>query len=1224
MSQQTASPAMRWARRLFIAFVVAAGIVTFLPQLVALSPLRHELPKTTLRGFEGKTRVGSASLSWWGSIELDDMELFAPDDKPFIHIKRYVEKRTVFTLLFRKGAPADLHVTEPVVTLVLRPDGSNVEDALAPVIAYRRQHPSHSKERSVEVVDGVMNVQEAGKDKVRSWRDIGLHLHVSPDGSAPNELDVTARLDGATGAEPLEAAFSWPAEGQATDRTLSLKTANLPLDSMEPLLHRSIPDLELTGALTIDCNTSLSRSAAGGSAPFRVDGQLAVRELAVASASRLGSDLVVVDQLDVRGKLSSNGAACRVETLDLASDFGRVTSSGTIPLRSDDGDGEDFASRLSDADFDLKGEIDLVRIVNLLPETLRLREGTKLTEGTVRVDLSTRAGDKGPRWKGKIETTRLAAQVGNDHVTWDQPIEWTFDVHRAADRFHIDALDCRSDFAQLKGQGDSEAAQISGHVDLDKLAAQLGRFIDLKDSRLQGQAKLIVDLKRAPDGALELAGETTISGFAAGSHDQGPAVQPPFVVTLESRSTDKEHGHEVSSLTLKIATKAEGDSLVATLAEPVKLPDLASKSNWNLKLDGDLEQWSARLPAEHLAGTRVAGTIRSTAKLRLSADEYALYDLIADVKELRWIGHGVDFTEPNAHVKGAARWNRAGRKLTIPALDVEGAIGSASGRDIVLASSTEGLPAIAGQFEFRSDLDRINPPDTAEAERPFAGRVRAQLAFSQEGSRSEGRFEVDVEDLTIRRQTTKQVERRRGDIEKIEPGRPTVQVPRVPAGTPVDRNTRRAIERAEREYEKEAKQLEREARKRADETVFVPVSEWKTLWNDPKFVLKGAARIDRQQDRIELTNLDVATDGIHVTASGQVSEASRRAVIDLHGESDYDLERLLARLQGLIGNRVRVSGKERHKFSLSGPLFEPTGSDRQHGHSEHPLALVPLELKGEAAAGWQKGDLFGLQAGAGVIDVRLAQGILAMQPLEMPLSGGQLRLAPRVLLTGQPVRVVLPAGPLVRDVQLSQEVCDAWLKYSAPILSEATRVEGKFSVDLNEATLPLSDPASGNLSGRLDIESAQVMPGPLFNEIGEFVAQIEQVARLGQPGSLLGLDKPLARIDKQKVEFKLQDRRLYSSPMTFSIRNIAVRTRGSVGVDDESLDMIAEIALPTEWTRRVSFLARMQGKPLEIPIRGTLRNPKLDGSGIGRAWEQFGIDALDGLLNGGLQKLFDR
>jgi hypothetical protein len=416
--------------------------------------------------------------------------------------------------------------------------------------------------------------------------------------------------------------------------------------------------------------------------------------------------------------------------------------------------------------------------------------------------------------------------------------------------------------------------------------------------------------------------------------------------------------------------------------------------------------------------------------------------------------------------------------------------------------------------------------------------------------------------------------------------------------------------------------------------------------------LSGKTRFDREHDVIDLTDVEVATAGVRVTASARIDEASTRTVIDLKGNVDCDLEQLLARLPPSISGHIRISGTEKRTFSLAGPLrggasssenqasavrlADAVASDATSARTEQggvrPAAhettpstrpLVPLELNGAAQAGWLKAELFGLQAGPGAIDLRLAQGIVAMQPLDLALSGGKLHLSPQLLLNGNPATLVMPAGLVIQNVELSQDVCDTWLRFIAPILSEATRVEGRFSLDLAETRLPLNDPATGALSGQIHIASAQVLPGPMFAEIAAVIGQIESAVRLGGSGDLLGRDKPLVRIDNQQVTFKLQDRRLYSSPLAFNVRNIPVRTRGSVGVD-QTLDMVAEITLPVEWVRRAKVLSKLEGKAMEVPIRGTLRHPKVDASGIGQFWKQFGADTLDSLLNGGLQKLIDR
>ena len=121
------------------------------------------------------------------------------------------------------------------------------------------------------------------------------------------------------------------------------------------------------------------------------------------------------------------------------------------------------------------------------------------------------------------------------------------------------------------------------------------------------------------------------------------------------------------------------------------------------------------------------------------------------------------------------------------------------------------------------------------------------------------------------------------------------------------------------------------------------------------------------------------------------------------------------------------------------------------------------------------------------------------------------------------------------------------------------------------------------------------------------------------PRDIIGVEKPLVVIAKQDVDFKLQDRRMYQSPMDFNVREILVRTRGSVGLD-QTLDLVAEIRLSDEILARSRFLSQFRDRPLAIPIRGTLKHPKVDP----QAMAQFGQGTIGGIITQGIQQLIER
>ncbi len=422
------------------------------------------------------------------------------------------------------------------------------------------------------------------------------------------------------------------------------------------------------------------------------------------------------------------------------------------------------------------------------------------------------------------------------------------------------------------------------------------------------------------------------------------------------------------------------------------------------------------------------------------------------------------------------------------------------------------------------------------------------------------------------------------------------------------------MRKSERVANREARREEREVRQLSDEIIRMPVTEWKTILSEPRLTLAASARFADGIKFVELTNLAATADGMHLTAAGQLSDLFSRNMIDLKGEAECDMARLVERLRDLVGPHLQIVGKQSRQFSIRGPLRNPIVAG-----SETVSPLVPLEMTGNAGAGWESGDLFGLQAGPADLKFALANAIVTLHPLEVAVSGGKLHLAGQLLLNGGPPAIVIPAGPVFENVELTNEVCDTWMKFIAPILSQATRAEGRFSLALDESRFPLADPGSGAMSGRLSIAHGQVVPGPLLVEINGIINNIMSSINGNLPRDFIGVERPLVTIARQDVDFKLQDRRIYQSPMEFNVRNILVRTRGSVGID-QTLDLVAEIRFSDEIVSRARFLSQFRDRPLQIPIHGTLRKPKIDP----QAMAQFGQSAIGGIISQGIQRLIER
>ena len=135
--------------------------------------------------------------------------------------------------------------------------------------------------------------------------------------------------------------------------------------------------------------------------------------------------------------------------------------------------------------------------------------------------------------------------------------------------------------------------------------------------------------------------------------------------------------------------------------------------------------------------------------------------------------------------------------------------------------------------------------------------------------------------------------------------------------------------------------------------------------------------------------------------------------------------------------------------------------------------------------------------------------------------------------------------------------------------------------------------------------------------------QIEAVLKSRPPGTV----RNWLTMPKQDVRFAVQGGRVFHDRVTFTTRDVTITTQGSVGVD-QSIQLLAEIPIKDEWVAKEKLLSGLKGQSLQIPISGTLTQPRVDA----RAINEIGAKMIGGTiqnkigeeLDKGLQKGLDK
>jgi translocation and assembly module TamB len=183
--------------------------------------------------------------------------------------------------------------------------------------------------------------------------------------------------------------------------------------------------------------------------------------------------------------------------------------------------------------------------------------------------------------------------------------------------------------------------------------------------------------------------------------------------------------------------------------------------------------------------------------------------------------------------------------------------------------------------------------------------------------------------------------------------------------------------------------------------------------------------------------------------------------------------------------------------------------------------------------------------------------------------------------------------------------------------------EGRFSVSMDGGRIPLADPRGGDMAGHMAIR-AQVKPGPVAQE---FLVLVNELFTVLKQGNFKPLDEQtgaLLSIDTTDVEFRMVDRRVYHRNLKFVVGTTPITTYGSVGLDDETLAMVAEIPLQANLLGRDLALGTMEGQTLKLPIGGTLNKPKLDRGALRQLTASILQNVTKGVLQNEVGKQLER
>ncbi|MEC7501455.1 MAG: hypothetical protein VX970_06975 [Planctomycetota bacterium] len=1157
--------------------IVPAALLIGGPSIVSHTSLRQKIVPLVLPKLKGTCSIGAASLGWFSPVVFTDVDLDGPSGGPLMRDGTIGINRTLFGLITQGIAGATITVSGADIHLIVGEHSTNWEKAIEDILAQPAAEDSPPAiTAKLETIDVIISTSKKEVGRVSDWT---LLARYSPEDTLPLTVETSAAIavadrDDSPGQISAVLRFS-PAKSEAESPLgeLTWETSGIQLKALGPLLARVLPESTIEGRITSIATIDWQRDIA------RVEVKLLGSDATFRSPTVLSGETLNLQRGNLELRATAEGNAFQVETFRFDSDFAEfeLTAVGRNLLRAV-AVAEENGNLLFE-NVEARGKLDLPRLTNQLPGVFRLRKNTKIDSGQVQFSMQLDALESGRKWNADIKASELAATANGRPLRWEQPIAIQLQLRESLAGNWQGDVSCASDYLIVKAKGSTQAGTVALTADLTQLKEDLEPLVDLGGLEIAGRMQASIDLAQGDRNQLDLNGQGILEGFRLAVPDGVHFEDPRMTLRLSARATVANQqiaGVEQAELRFD----SSGDQASVQLTDPIMMNDLPAAFPLEIRGSGQLASWFKRVPLKKQSMTSLPeGRFDAEMRGRFSTTDLRLEHAQVKVQHLKIPLKTGNIEQPSLVLTGSGRWDRINGQLSDVALAARAPAvavwteklnvtfpAALTPASLTPQSDTQPLPEATGTLYVRGDLAVLQPWISAQdavSRFSLAGKAEGKFALQTENHQIAFEPELAIRDFSIQ-----------------------------PAS---DRETLADI--------------------RAKESQVRPTS-LEPIWEDQQLTLRGRLIYDYAQDRLQMERVTTGSRGMGVQdLAGSIEQLTGRPIANLQGDLVYDLAQATEMLSPHLDAELAIVGKGSRPIYYRGPLlFNSTDS-------------TEIWWEGIEAGGgfsWDFFQFFGLRGGKGAFRAELNEGIIRGTRIDIPFGGGQLQMVPFVRFDSGPAVLLLSQDTILSRAMITEALCRDWLQYLAPVLADATRTEGQFSIRLTRSVVPVEAPEAATLEGTLTIHEAQIRPGPVTEQIATIAAQVDAIInRRPTPND------PVLKIDPQEVPFRMVAGRIEHHQFEIEIGDVVVRTSGSVGLD-QTLDLVAEIPILQKWVDRDPILRGLAGQTLKLPIRGTVQNPKIDPKAIGKLSKQmlqgtangFLNDAIDRGLQKGLQELF--
>ncbi len=851
--------------------------------------------------------------------------------------------------------------------------------------------------------------------------------------------------------------------------------------------------------------------------------------------------------------------------------------------------------------------IDLVAMTESLPGIIPLRDETRLVSGGIIAEITSQGDTPGTRRiHGNFQSQPLRARAAGRNVVIEPAALVASLRINDSGLWQADRCQLTSSFGSATLDGDLSRGRATADLDLGRLAAMLEPLVDLPELSLGGAGAGEMQWSAQAGNQWRLQGDGDATDLTIGLPGGIQLHRPTLAVHVDASGRwDGKTLRELTAAEVSLRSHLlEADaSLLTSVSDPSLETALPLRVNGRGRLEVLAEFLSPWLPeslhslqggfnGQAHANVSLAGGQLTAAKIALQEPRGGWKDRLYSQSEL-----AIDFA-------GNYAW--PANTLIAESLKLTGEAISAVATGMISAD------AIDCELTWRATLDALQ------------GSAQPLLAADLANTRRSGAADGG------------------GNIRGVAFTNPTRF---APAATPSDQTpgqwtlTGNCEGRLIARRPSGGKQIALETHAQATELAVLqpadasaghqtigpqlPPSRWTAsgsanrrdggavVWAEPSLQLDGVLLYDLTDGHLDANKLQLASEWFATTLSGAIQWNDRRGAIELSGPARLRMPQVATQLTALAGTPIRLEGIHETPVQIS--------VNRQDDDS--------VKMRITANLGWEAGEIAGVVFGPSSIPVVMSETTVSIQPATIPVDQGRIHVAGDVHYRPGTLWMNVKPGVIAQNLRLTPELSERWLQYLAPMVAQATRIDGTFGIDLSEALINLEEPTRSRVRGQLQISQIDFDSGPMANQLLSSIQQIQMIARgkplpeANPPAEGPAQTRRIATLPTQSVDFDLSDGVITHQRMFMEIDRAHLVTSGQVHIDGR-LNLITQVPLDAAWLG--NDLKTLAGRTVTLPVGGTLSRPRLDAAAIRDLVGQVGSQAIQATAENYLEKQLNR